>query len=265
MTIAALVKNYLAHLYRMQRKSISQTSSHANRLVSNQIQVQQFDPLDYAKQRHDAGAKNATINREMEILKCAATYWKRLFNEDPGLRYFTSLPENNVRQGFFTPQEFDRLIAALPPHLALFTRFAYITGWRKGEIANLQWEDLDDPGLIRIHDSKNGEGRVIPIAGPLKDLIHDTMWGREDCPWVFHDPEHNKIRDFRKAWTTACKKAGLEGRLFHDLRRTAIRNMIEAQIDREIAKKITGHKTDSMFTRYQIVDKRQMQTALEKL
>ena len=62
------------------------------------------------------------------------------------------------------------------------------------------------------------------------------------------------LRKLRRSWSSACRKAGRPGRLLHDFRRTAVRNLIRAGVQQAIAMKITGHKTDSVFRRYLIVD-----------
>lgn len=134
------------------------------------------------------------------------------------------------------------LVEALPDYLQDFTRFGYITGWRKGEIASLLWADVDgDVIRLRPENSKNKQGRSVPLRdseGKLTEvsgLIENRRRARKfegDQGPVFasHVFHHNgqPIGDIRKAWATACKSVGLDGKLFHDLRRTAVRNMIRA-------------------------------------
>jgi len=91
---------------------------------------------------------------------------------------------------------------------------------------------------------------------------------RLDCSLVFHR-EGKQIKDFRGAWATACKTSGLvpgrAGVVPHDLRRYAARNLSRAGVPEQIAMRITGHKTASMYRRYRIVDESDLREATESL
>jgi len=144
------------------------------------------------------------------------------------------LPEHNTRQGFFERPDLEAVVTALPAYLQDFTRFAYLSGWRKGEIISLRWSDVDrDAGAIRLRPeaAKTGPGRTVMLEGDLAELV-DRRWEarlfEKDgnvriAALVFHR-ESEPVGDFRKAWATACQAAGVPDRLSHDLRRTAARN-----------------------------------------
>jgi integrase len=92
----------------------------------------------YMKHRVEEGKKPAAVNRETQLL--GQTF--RLVQEHrlvQRVSHFRHLPERNARQGFFEQDEFDRVVENLPDYLKDFARFAYLSGWRKGEIARLQW------------------------------------------------------------------------------------------------------------------------------
>ncbi len=179
----------------------------------------------------------------------------------------------NARQGFFTETEFRSLLEHLPEHVKDFVLFAYLTGWRKGETASLRWEDVDgDVIRLRSQNSKNREGRTVPLVGELAELIERRRAARRVerkrgpvllSEFVFH---HNgkRIHSTRKAWSTACKFANVPGRLFHDLRRCAVRNMVRAGVPTDVARSISGHKTASIFSRYNIVAEDQKRDALDR-
>ena len=117
----------------------------------------------------------------------------------------------------------------------------------------------DNPGT-----TKNDEGRVLPTYGDMVEVLslqkqqRDLQWPR--CPWVFHRCGR-PILEFPKSWEQACVRAGLEDLLFHDLRRSAVQNLTRVGIPEKIAMQITGHKTRSVFDRYNIVSERDIRKA----
>ena len=155
---------------------------------------------------------------------------------------------------------------------------AYYTGWRiKSEIFPLQWRQVDRrAGVVRLDvgSTKNKRGRVLPYGDVLPELreVFERQWKLAQaltrkgvlCPWVFHR-QGEPIRDFRYAWRSACRAAGCPGLTPHDLRRTAVRNLTRAGVPRSVAMVITGHKTESVFRRYDIVDEADLVEGLRRL
>ena len=222
----------------------------------------------YTTRRQAEGASNASINRELAALKrmfnlAAATTPPKVIR----VPYIPMLKERNVRKGFFEHREFLALRRELPEYLKPVLTFGYYTGARMGEILNLRWRQVDlkgrtvnlDPGT-----TKNDQPRTIPLArelvGALKALkaIHDL--NSPDGESVF-TRNGKRIRTFYVAWKSACKRAGASERLFHDLRRTAVRNMVRAGVPERVAMAISGHKTRSIFDRYNIVSERDLHEA----
>jgi integrase len=246
---------FLAHM-----RPIREALGHFRAMDLNETRIDR-----YIKVRLDAGRKPSTVNRETQLLgqafRLAAS--RRWVNRVPHIR---RLPERNVRQGFFDVEEIYTVITHLPHYLQDFVHFAYLSGWRKGEIASLTWDDVDRKARVirlRPEGSKTGAGRVLALGGALWDLI-EQRWPERGCiPWVFHR-QSLPIGDIRKAWKTACRKAGVPGKLFHDLRRTAVRDMVRAGVPERIAMAISGHTTRSIFDRYNIVSETDLREAVER-
>jgi len=207
---------------------------------------------------------SATVNRELSALR--RMFHLAIIHKMLKVRpHIPMLEEGNIREGFFEAADFEAVSVHLPPEVADVARFGFLTGWRKGEILTLEWRDVDlQEGTIRLRrlNSKTKKGRILVLRGELLDLVrHRAALRRLDCPYVFHR-DGKQIRSFRKAWSAACHQAGLDGRLFHDLRRSAVRNMIRAGVAQNVAMRISGHKTDSVFRRYDIVNENDVAEAL---
>ena len=219
----------------------------------------------FVSARQSVGAANGEINRELSVLR-------RMFSlaQQDGLvtnrPYFQMLRENNVRTGFFEREQYLEVKGHLPVELRPVVTFAYFTGWRiQSEILSLEWRQVDMTACVVRLDAgttKNGQGRVLPFAqlDELRSVLEEQEQLAKElkrrgviCRWVFHR-EGKAIRSFRMAWKDACDKAGCPGRIPHDLRRTAVRNFERAGVPRSVAMQITGHQTESVYQRYDIVD-----------
>lgn len=222
----------------------------------------------YIEERMTEGASNATINRELSALRRMLNLGaKQTPPKVDRVPYLPSFKENNVRKKFFKHEDYLMLLDALPSEFQPVVTFAYKTGWRKGEILGLTWSQVDlREGTVRIEagEAKNEEARTIYTDTELKALFKTRMAKRHlGCPYVFHR-NGKRIKDFRGAWKKACKDVGLAGKLFYDLRRTAVRNMVRAGIPERVAMIISGHKSRAVFDRYNIVNPEDLRPAASK-
>ena len=218
---------------------------------------------------------NAEINRELTTLK-------RMFNlalqaakllQKPHIPF---LKEDNVRVGFFERDQFIAVVHRLPKDVRPAATFAYLTGWRiDSEVLSLEWRQVDfSAGEVRLDPgrTKNGEGRTFPMTRELRQLLEaqravtEALQRRQNvvCRHVFHR-DGRPIRSFRVAFRTACVRAGCPGRVLHDFRRTAVRNLVRAGIPERVAMQMTGHKTRSVFERYNIVSAGDLRDAGRRL
>lgn len=246
----------------------------------------------YVERRLAEGSKPATVNRPLQLISQSFRLAVKRGNLShvPYIRHLSEA--GNARQGFFTEKEVQAVIAHLPADIQDFVRFGFITGMRKNEICSLTWSDVDgDTLVLRGENSKNGEARAIPLVGELSSLIarrsKARLVGDTLTRFIFHR-DGERVGEFRKSWKTACVAVGLgsffcsacnaqgtkptcekckraneyRGRIFHDLRRSAVRAMVQAGVNPQVAKKISGHKTDAMFQRYSIVIADDLRAAL---
>ena len=182
------------------------------------------------------------------------------------------LKENNARKGFFEHHEFLALRNDLPEHLKGFVTFAYRTGWRLSEISGLTWKRVDrEQGIVTLNpgETKNSEARTAYLDDELKEVIERQWWTQKRSgrlsPYLFtNEAGTDRIKDFKKTWKRSCEKAGIGKKLFHDFRRTAVRNMVRAGIPERIVMQLSGHKTRAIFDRYNIVNNADLRLAAEK-
>lgn len=241
------------------------------RLMGAETRAPELNParLDtYVEARMKEGASRATVNYELALVRRALRLGveKGLLAVVPLIR----LPAvRNARTGFFEDGAFAALLLELPDDLRGLVTFLRMTGWRKSEVQGLQWAQVDQEAeVIRLNsaDTKGGEARIFPygVAAELKALL-GSRWAKRDGLFVFHI-RGERVSDgaLRSSWKRACKRAGLEGRLVHDLRRSAARDFRRAGVTEGEIMKLCGWRTRSMFDRYNIIDEQDLARAAAK-
>jgi integrase len=226
----------------------------------------------YIEYRKGMKAANGTINRELSVLSSAFT----LGYEETPRRVsqklsFTRLPEPRGRQGFVEKTQYDSLAANCSElYMRAMLALAYSFGFRKAELLTLKVSHVDlQAGTVRLRTSKNGDPRQVNLTKDTRQLLTACCAGKSPDDAVFTRQELSgkrvPVADFRGTWEAVTKAAKCEGLLFHDLRRSAVRNMIRAGIPEVVCMKISGHKTRAVFDRYNIVSERDLADAARKL
>jgi len=231
----------------------------------------------YKANRLSEGKAKATINRELACLKRA---YRLAESNRPPLIRANCVPsielyrEDNVRRALLDYTDYVALLAHLPAPIDDAVTFAYLAGWRRAEVLGLTWLEVDRAhGLITRSTAqwKNGDPRELPLSPALSALI-EKRWqarlvsgpsGPRGCEWVFHR-DGEPVRDFRGAWRKAVQAIGKPGLLFHDLRRAALTNLVQAGVEEQVAMRVSGHRTPSAFRRYRIVSTDDVLAALTR-
>lgn len=264
---------------------------------------------NYIAARQQDGASNASVNRELAILKrgyklgmeCTPAKVLRV----PKIPH---LKEINVRKGFVESATRDRLAtecAKVGLWLRTMFELGMLCGWRRSELVNLRVNQIDLIGRtirLNVGETKNGAGRLAAMTDAAYTLVKECVSGKSPDDFVFTRSDGRRVRDFRGAWHAVCCAAGLgrmvcprckgddvelftvdadnrcprcsvewgkkdlkyRGLIFHDLRRSAVRNMVRSGTPEAVAMKISGHKTRSVFDRYNIVSEADLRDAARR-
>ena len=221
---ASRLKYYVKHL-----------TAHFGQLRASAITTEQIN--GYIKKRRGEQAANGTINRELGCLK---RMFKLAMQQTPPkvarVSHIPMLEEHNIRSGFFTHEEYLAVRGALPDYAQVAVTVAYHTGMRIGEILALKWQQVNlIEGTIHLDalDTKTETPRVVYMTPDLYQVLSEAKRRHErgypKCLWVCHR-HGNRLLEIRASWHQACKRVGLEGKLIHDFRRTAVRNMVCAGV-----------------------------------
>lgn len=281
MTVGQLRERWLQHAQAKGKASLSDDATRFRRIVdflgeNRQLaSITRADVEDFvvglraarkaSRRSKDTEGKPlapATINRHIALLRAALNYAleHKYIHENPAHR-FRLVPENNKRDRICSTEEYERIIEAAYPPLRLAVVIGYHTGMRLGEIAGLQWDQIDlKDRVIRLRaaDTKNRQGRTVPIAPAAWAEIRD--WPRQLNGALLCD----KASKLSGAFSDLARKLCLKDLRFHDLRHTAATNMRRSGVDIFTIRKITGHKTLAMLERYNTIDIEDLHAAMEK-
>lgn len=229
----------------------------------------------FVKQRLADGAGAAVINNSLSALRRML----KIAYEDgktQGVPIIHLLKPPPARRGFLELEDFNTLLAMLPTHLQPLICFLYYCGVRVGEARQVEWPQVDvERRQIRLEDdqTKTGEARTVPLPSQLVAMLVE-LEPKIKSGLVFD------ATNLRKAWQTACAACGLgriievegkkwdpryEGLIVHDLRRSAVRNLVNAGVPERVAMAISGHKTRSVFDRYHVVNTDDVQGAMARV
>ncbi len=206
------------------------------------------------KQKYRRGP--ATVNRYFaylgSLLSTAEREWGWL--EMNPVRKVSKLREPRGRERFLSDEERKRLLDTCKqnPDLYALVILALCSGMRKGEMLGLRWADIDFPtGTIRLRETKNGHGRLVPLVEPALSVLKERARVRRiNCDFVFPSPRENRPWAPWSSWYTAIEKAGLEDFHFHDLRHSAASMLARAGLSPSELAAALGHRSLSMVQRY---------------
>jgi integrase len=222
--------------------------------------------------RQETGVADSTINRTLAALK-------RMFHlatecTPPKVQFVPYIPmlkENNVRTGFLETEARLRLEQACARigrwMLAMF-EVGCTYGWRHGSLLKMRRQQVDPhANVIRLEPgtTKNKKGLEVTMPRLVRELLLECIKGKNPEDHLFTRENGKPVKDFRRSWEKACNEAGLPGLHFHDLRRTAARNMRRGHVSERVAMEVGGWKTTAVFHRYAIVDNQDVAEAMGML
>jgi integrase len=202
----------------------------------------------YVLQCQGEGLSDATINRDLAALKKAFNLaYRSTPRKIQQVPAFPHLKESAPRKGFVEEPQYRELCkhAAGQLWFRSMLAIAYTFGFRKSELLEMRCEQVnlfDGTVCLWRGTTKSDEPRHVKLTRETKTLIAASVAGKQPSDYVFTRKDGQRIRDFRESWATLCEAAGVPELLFHDLRRSAVRNLTRAGVPELVAMSISGHK-----------------------
>jgi len=262
----AHLKDYFGGAKLPPEKDSVYSGMRASRVGSNQL-------AGYVEKRQSEEASQSTINRELALLRRAFSLGfdaePQKVSRVPKFHKFMVSEKGNERRGFVEEPQYRKLTAeAKEPWLRALLALAYTYGFRKAELLGMRCSQVDllnDTVCLYSGETKNGEGRVVALTEESRVLVTEMRKGKQPEDYLLTRPNGEPVRDLRGTWEVLVSTAGLPGLLLHDFRRSAVRNMVRRGIPERVAMKISGHKTRSVFERYNIISEADLRDAARKI
>jgi integrase len=222
---------------------------------------------DYKDKRLAEKAAPKTINHEIGYLVRGFRLARKagLIDRIPE---FEKLPVTNIRTGFVNEEQMEQIVEKIGPYLKDYVRFAFHTGWRRSEISRLEWAEVDLKEAwieLKPENAKNRSGRRFPLCGKIQEIVDRQQKVRRGA-YVFHQKHSRRpINRICNQFRMAALEAGLGHIRLHDMRRSFVRNAVRAGVQIKTAMELSGHKTMSIFFRYNIIDEDDLIDAVTKM
>jgi integrase len=227
----------------------------------------------YVEKRLEDGASRSTINRELALLRRA---FSLAFDAEPQkasrvpkFHRFIVSEKGNERRGFVEEAQYRKLAEQTKePWFRALLALAYSYGFRKAELLRMRCSQVDllnDTICLYSGETKNDEGRIVVLTRECRALVTELRKGKQPEDYLLTRENGESVRDLRGAWDALVTAARLPGLLLHDFRRSAVRNMIRRGVPERVAMRISGHKTRSVFDRYNIVSETDLTAPARKI
>ncbi len=259
--------------YRANKKNLEPVETSWKRLKGtfarvNAERITTDDLQAYIIKQLRTGYSPASLNRDFAYLNRSLNLARR--STPPKIQRLPVFPprlrEAPPRSGFIEEDQYQKLILySWEPWMKCFIAIAYAYGFRKSEILGLRVSNVERD-FIRLHagTTKNREGRIAPLTAEVRKYLGPCMRRKRPSDFLI-TRQDGRVRDFRGTWATLIEGAELPGLLIHDLRRSAVRQLIRHGVSERVAMAISGHKTRSVFDRYNLTSETDIMEAGKKL
>lgn len=207
--------------------------------------LHEITPMEIEKYKNERikHVSPATVNRNLARIKALfnkAIQWKKFDGENP-MKHIRFLKEDNHKLRYLEKEQISKLIDSCRGFLKPLVIVALNTGMRRWELFTLKWQNIDvNQKLIYLLETKSGKKREIPMNEAVINAFI-SIRKHPKSPYVFYKPDGEHIRDVRKCFGSALKKAGIKDFRFHDLRHSFASQLAMAGVDLNTIRELLGH------------------------